>query len=286
MKVLQIAAVIAALFQTAAAAQPKRIISTAPSITETLFVLGAGDRVIGVSTFCHYPAEAAKRTKVGTFMHPNAETILSLKPDLVLMQRVPGETSERLRRLGLNVVEIGHGDLEHTLASIVEIGKAAGAEQKAHELVREIRGRFERVKKATEGKPRRSVVFVVGRMPGQLAGMVVVGKGSYLNDLLAVAGGRNLFAEASMQYWKISLEQVLGGNPGVIIDMGDMADTVRVTEEKKASVVGLWSKYPMIEAVKAARVHAVASDIFVVPGPRVVEAAEAFARMIHPEVRW
>jgi iron complex transport system substrate-binding protein len=139
------------------------------------------------------------------------------------------------------------------------------------------------VRALVKGRPRRSVVFIVGRQPGRLAGLVAVGQGSYLNELFEIAGGTNIFAKASQQYLKISVEELLARNPDVIIDMGEMADTVGVSEEQKNSVVALWSKYPSLKAVQGNGVHAVASDIFVVPGPRIAEAAEAFARLLHPE---
>jgi len=271
---------------TAIGAAPRRIISTAPSITETLFAIGAGDKVVGVSTYCHYPPEALQRTKIGTYMNPDAETILSLRPDLVIVQKMPGNLTATLRRLKLNVVEVEHGNLDQTLSSIRLIGGAAGNEREAEALAGRLRGRLDEIRQAAARLPKRSVSFVVGRLPDRLAGMVVVGRGSYLDDLFAVAGGVNAFGDSPLAYLKISLEQMLGRNPDVIIDMGDMSDTVGVTVKKKRSVVALWGKQPVLKAVQARRVYAVASDIFVVPGPRMVEAAREFARMLHPEVAW
>ena len=267
-----------------AAVSPQRIVSTAPNITETLFALGAGDRVVGVSQYCNYPEAAKKKTRVGTYLHPDAETILALRPDLVFVQKLPGGLPEKLRRLNLRVVEIGHGDLEATLASMRQIGEAAGLPAEAGALVAKVRARLAEVRKATANRPRRSVIFIVGRIPDQLAGMVVTGSGTYLNELFQTAGGVNVFAGAALQYFKISLEQILGSNPDVIIDMGDMAETVGVSEQHKKSVVALWGRYPTLKAVQSGRVYAVASDIFVVPGPRIADAAEAFARMLHPEL--
>ncbi|MBK5294669.1 MAG: cobalamin-binding protein [Acidobacteriia bacterium] len=265
---------------------PQRIVSTAPNITETLFALGAGDRVVGVSQYCNYPEEAKRKARIGTYLNPDAETILSLRPDLVIVQKLPGGLADKLRRLNLRVVEVGHGDLAATLASFRQIGEAAGVPAQADALVASIRARLARIGKATRSRPRRSVTFIVGRIPDQLSGIVVVGSGAYLNELFESAGGANVFAGAALQYFKISLEQILGSNPDVIIDMGDMAETVGVSEQHKKKVVALWGKYPTLKAVRAKRVYAVASDIFVVPGPRIADAAEAFARMLHPELSW
>jgi len=127
------------------------------------------------------------------------------------------------------------------------------------------------------------MMFIVGRNPGTLAGLVAVGKASYLNEVIAIAGGENVFRDSFAPYPKVSLEEVLARAPEVIVDMGDMAQTEGVTEEHKKSVIALWNRYSRIPAAEKKNVFAVASDIFVVPGPRVVEAARAFARMLHPE---
>jgi iron complex transport system substrate-binding protein len=123
-------------------------------------------------------------------------------------------------------------------------------------------------------------MFVVGRTPARLDGMIAVGRGSYLNELIRIAGGRNVLFDSPVTYPKISLEAVLRLAPDVIVDMGDMAATTGVTEAHRQSVVKLWETQPTVKAVTAKKVFAVAADIFVVPGPRVVEAAEAFAAML------
>jgi iron complex transport system substrate-binding protein len=127
------------------------------------------------------------------------------------------------------------------------------------------------------------MMFVVGRTPGRLDGLMVVGQSSYLNDIIEIAGGQNVFGDASAAYPKVSLEEILSRNPDVIIDMGEMAQTVGVTDVQKRNVTALWNRMATIAAVRNKRVHAVASDIFVVPGPRVVLAAQEFFEILHPE---
>ena len=133
-------------------------------------------------------------------------------------------------------------------------------------------------------KPTR-MMFVVGRAPNRLDGLIVVGQASYLNETIALAGGENVFRDAIAAYPQVSLEEVLARNPDVIVDMGDMADTVGVTDQHKRDVVSLWERLSSVSAVKQHRVFAVASDVYVVPGPRVVEAAKAFLAMLHPEAK-
>jgi iron complex transport system substrate-binding protein len=268
------------------AAPPSRIVSTAPSITESLFALGLGGRVVGVSTYCHYPPETASLPKVGTYLRPNVERIAGLKPDLVILLKQPQGVEEQLRRIALPVLLVEHGDLERMFAAIGAIGEAAGVAARARELTGRIRARLDEIQARTRNRPRRSLLFVVGRTPGRLEGLIAVGRGSYLNAIIDIAGGRNVLADSPVDYPKISLETVLARNPDVIVDMGEMAETKGVTEERKQQVVALWRQRSSLQAVAAGRVYAVASDIFVVPGPRVVEAAEAFARMLHPEAGW
>lgn len=265
------------------AAAPRRIVSTAPSLTEILFALGLGDRVAGVSTFCRYPPEAEKLPKIGTFLNPNVEAILALKPDLVVVLKNPTGLTGRLRELGLKAIEVDQESLASIGNSIRAVGEAAGAAERASALNREIQGALDGIRRRVQGRPRRKIAFLVGRSPGELQGLVAAGRASYLNELMELAGGANVFAGAAGAYPKVSLEEMLARDPEVIVDMGEMADTVGVTEDQKRAVVALWSRYPALSAVRAGRVYAVSDDIFVVPGPRVVQAARAFARFLHPE---
>ena len=258
----------------------QRIVSTSPAITETLFALGAGDRVVAVSEYCHFPVEATKRTKIGSYLRPNVETIIRLKPDLVIIERLPGNALEQLRIGNVRVVQVIYGDVAANLRAIGEIAAATGRIEAGRVETARIGEALRQVESGASGRSRRTVLFIVGRTPGRLDGMVAVGKGSYLNELIAMAGGRNIMADSVVAYPKLSLEGVVRLRPDLIVDMGDMADTVGVTEEHKRSVEKLWK----IRHDISSRVTAVASDIFVVPGPRMAEAAREFFRLIHGEI--
>jgi len=201
----------------------------------------------------------------------------------VILQSLHNNAGPQLARMKLNVLEVDHGNLEYSLSAIQTIGNRCGAGDRAAKLILEMRRRLDAIRQRTAKAPRRSLVFIVGRTPGRVDGLIAVGKGSYLNELIEIAGGVNALAGTSQAYPKISLEALLGMNPYVLVDMGDMADTVNVTEEHIREVVALWGRYPALKAVAGKRVYAVASDIFVVPGPRIVDAAVAFERMLHPE---
>jgi iron complex transport system substrate-binding protein len=178
---------------------------------------------------------------------------------------------------------VDHDTIPGIFQSLESIGRAVGAEARAEALIRGIRGDLDSVRARTAALPRRRVVFVVGRTPGRLENVIAVGKSSYLSEVIEIAGGANVFRDSIAAYPKVSLEELLARDPEVIVDMGEMAETAGVSEERKRAVVALWSRYPVLSAVKRGRVFAVASDIFVVPGPRVVEAVKAFAKMLHPE---
>lgn len=273
---------VAAIVLLLAGAQ--RIVSTAPSITEMLYALGLGGRVVGVTTFCHYPPEAAGKPKVGDYLRPNIESIVALRPDLVVVETTGIRRAERLPALKLNVLEVDDGTLAGIYDSIRKIGAAAGVADRAAAVCARMQAELRRIRDRTAGQPARRLMFVAGRAPGRLEDIIVVGRGAHLNELIEIAGAANAFGDVATAYAKVSIEQVLARNPEVIVDMGEMAQTAGVTEEQKRAVVALWEGQPALAAVRARRVFAVASDIFMVPGPRVVEAARELARMAHPEV--
>jgi iron complex transport system substrate-binding protein len=264
---------------------PQRIVSTAPSITELLYALGLGDRIVGVDRFSRYPAEALRKPKIGDYVNPNLESIASLRPDLVIIPTNPVKLAERLGTLRLKVLELDQESIAKLYESFRVTGQATGATSQAAKLTSTVRGQLEAVRARAAPLKKTRMMFVVGRTPNRLDGLIVVGQASYLNEIIALAGGENVFRDAVASYPEVSLEEVLARNPDVIVDMGDMADTVGVTDEHKRGVTNLWERLTSVAAVKQHRIYAVASDVYVVPGPRVVEAAKAFLQMLHPEAK-
>jgi len=264
---------------------PQRIVSTAPSITELLYALGLGDRIVGVDRFSRYPPEVLRKQKIGDYANPNLEVIASLRPDLVMIPTNPVKLAERLGTLRLKVLEIDQEGIAKLYDSFRIVGQATGMVEPAAKLTSSVRGQLDAIRARAAPLKRTRMMFVVGRTPNRLDGLIVVGQASYLNEIIALAGGENVFRDAVASYPAVSLEEVLARNPDVIVDMGDMADTVGVTDEHKREVTSLWERLTNVAAVKQHRVFAVASDVYVVPGPRVVEAAKAFLAMLHPEAR-
>ncbi|MEI9811803.1 MAG: cobalamin-binding protein [Acidobacteriota bacterium] len=264
---------------------PQRIISTAPSLTEMLFALGLGDQIVGVDRFSHYPPEAKQKPQIGDYAAPNLEAIASMKPTLVVIPKNPVRLRERLEALRLNVLELEQESLSQIFQSFRKVGEATGVTSEADRLIATTRQKLDAIHaKAAASKPTR-MIFVVGRSPNRLEGLTVVGGPSFLSELIQIAGGDNVFKDTKAPYPQVTLEEVLSRNPDVIIDMGDMADTGAVTPEREKAAVNVWNRMPSISAVRNHRVYAIASDVFFVPGPRIVDAAQSFLTLLHPETK-
>ena len=265
----------------AGAPSSSRIVSTSPSVTEVLFALGLGDRVVGVSSYCRYPAAAAALPKVGTFLRPDAELIARLRPDLAVVSRSATDVPRQLAVLGVRSISVNES---RTIADVYEtiraVGRAAGAEARADALVAAMQTRLERIRRGATSK--RRVLVVVGRSPGTLADLVVVGRASFLSEVVEMSGGVNALGDAMRlpPYPHISMETVIRLQPDVIVDAGDMGDTPDEHARRQPITESLWRAHAEVAAAQRGNVHAVTSDAFVVPGPRIVEAAETLSRWI------
>jgi len=259
---------------------PARIVSTSPSITETLFALGLGDRVVGVSNYCRYPAAVNGLPKVGTFLKPDPEIIARLKPDLVLVHAGPNATGAQLASLGIRTATVDSGSLAEVFSTIRGIAGAAGVPDRAERLVADINRRLDAVRSAVAGRAPRKVLIIVGRRTGTLTDMVAVGRGSYLSDIAAFAGGVNVLDTAN-EYPRISMETVISTAPDVLIDVGEMGETPADSDRRRRITAGLWQRQTLVKAVRDGAVQVTTDDAFVVPGPRVVDVAERMAAWLH-----
>ncbi len=260
---------------------PARIVSTSPGITETLFALQLGVRVVGVSTYCRYPEEVLSLPKVGTFLKPEPETIARLKPDLVFLNAGPNSAAAQLRALGIRTAIVDRGTLPSVFSTIRQIGAAANVPERGDALVHEIQSALDRVKAAVAGRAPRTVLVIVGRRTGTLTDMIAVGPGSYLHDLIGIAGGVNVMGSVKLEYPRISMETVISLAPDVIVDVGEMGESPADSERRRKVTESLWAKQRLVAAVRAGRVHAVHDEAFVVPGPRVVDVARTMALWLH-----
>jgi iron complex transport system substrate-binding protein len=266
-------------------AAPQRIVSTGPSITEVLFALGLGPKVVGATEYCTYPAEAKRVRRIGTWMTYNMEAILETRPDLVIVQKTGIHDDSKFKAMSLRTLLVQLDSIQSITDSIRAIGVATGTEARATQLVAEIRRELENVRKRVAGRAPARVMFVVGRTPGALEGIIAVGKRSYLSEVIEIAGGRNILDDSIVAYPKVSMEEILSRNPEVIIDMGEHPDASTLTETQRQKEIAMWGKYPSLAAAKNGRTHIVSSDLYVHPGPRVIELARVMAALFHPELK-
>jgi iron complex transport system substrate-binding protein len=276
--------VVSPAYQTRALAaeMPARIISTLPSITETLFALGLGDHVVAVSQHCRYPPQVVALPKVGTFVKPDLERIIALKSDLVVISdRAAGDFANRLQALQIPFVAVPSRTLLDVTRAIRQIGAAAGIETHARGLAEGIEQRLNDIRRLSDGHPRPRVLLILGRNPEALTGMVAAGRDSYLNELITIAGGTNVLDEPGVPpYPHVSLENVLRLKPDVIVDVIDMSAVPAVRARRAHASRELWRDLRTIPAVRNGRVYADAIDALVVPGPRVVDTAAWLADLI------
>jgi iron complex transport system substrate-binding protein len=260
---------------------PARIVSTSPSITETLFALGLGDRVVGVSAYCRYPPAVAALPKVGTFLKPDAETIARLKPDLVFVHKGPNNVLAQLGTLGIKTAVVDRGSLPGVFTTIREISTAANVADTGERLVSDLNAGLDRVRASVAGRTPRKLLIIVGRRTGTLTDIIAVGPGSYLHGIATIAGGSNVLASTTLEYPRISMETVISLAPDVIVDVGEMGESPADSDRRRQITEGLWRSQTLVQAVRDGGVHAVHDEAFVVPGPRIVEVARTMARWLH-----
>ncbi len=259
------------------ASPPARIVSLAPNITEILFALGLGDRVVGVTRFCDFPGDVHRLRKVGGLVDPNIEIIRSLEPDLVIGFRGnPLRVLARLRELALRVFILDSPtDIDSLLPFIQKIGLVAGAEGPAAGLIGSLRARMERVERSLEGARTRPRVFVV--LYGQ--GLWTCGAGSYLDNLLTKAGAANVAARIPKKWFLYSRERLVRDNPDAIIILAGSDEDF----DKGKRWLLEESSYRGVAAVGKGRIHLVDENAASRFGPRLVDVLENLARLLHPE---
>jgi iron complex transport system substrate-binding protein len=256
---------------------PMRIVALAPSITETLYFLGLGERVVGVSKFSSHPPEAALKPRVGSYIDLNVESIISLSPDLVIGTadgNQPGVV-DLLEQAGIEVFIVNPRSIRQVVDTIATLGRVCGLPKKAKVLSVRLSQRIDRVVKKTALRTKPSVFLQINLRP-----IMTVNKNTFLNDLIQMAGGTNMARDEPISYPRVSLEEVIRKKPELII-ISSMERGGRFEKARRE-----WLKWTSIPAVKNGRVHLIDSDLIDRPSPRIVEGLEILARLIHPEVNW
>lgn len=257
--------------KSAGGASPQRIVSLAPSITEILFAIGAGERLVGVTTYCDYPPEAKRITKIGEFKNIDAEKVLALKPDIAIGTEDgnPIEVLQRLPKLGIRVKTFQPGTFQEICESITEIGKLVAEESNARALRDQMEKRCEEV---VANRPVRSpgVLLLYGSDP-----LVAAGEGSIGDELIRLTGGKNVMAGSPGPYVTINIENIIAKNPDVILElsMGTEKGSDEIAQKR-------WARWQSVTAVRNRQIYLLDPDLITRPGPRIVDGLALIADAI------
>jgi len=253
---------------------PKRIVSMAPNLTEILFILGLQEEIVGVTDFCDYPDAALTKQRIGGYVNPSIEKIVSLKPDLILGIKEGNrrDTVQRLSDLGFPVYVVDPAGFDGIIKTIDHIGEVVRRREKSAEIIRKMTKKKEAVVRLTQSLPRPKVFFQIGFSP-----IVTVGKGSLGDDLIRLAGGRSISENESGSYPVYGVETILSKAPEVIIlsSMDSRRDYLNLMK--------MWQSWKELPAVKTNAIYVIDSNLVDRATPRIVEGLETMAKMIHPE---
>jgi iron complex transport system substrate-binding protein len=253
---------------------PARVISLVPSVTEILFALGADDLLVGVTTFCDYPLAARQKPVIGSMLDPSLETIVALRPDLVVATRAGNrhETFEQLVRLGLPVYLVDPTSLPDATELIARLAELVGRRRAGAALLADLDRRVRAVTERVAGRPRPRVLYVLWPDP-----LIVPGRHALVTDLIARAGGESVTAAAGEAYPRWSVEAAIARAPEVIMLARHGAGIGHPVAREK------WDRLTSLPAIRSGRIHEVHGDVLHRYGPRVVGGLEILARLIHPE---
>lgn len=256
---------------------PERIVSLAPNLTEILFALGLGERIVAVSSGSDYPAGAAGKNKVGTFWQPNTEAVVASRPDLVITLAFEQQKSvaESLKRLGYKVLTLKIEKIDELLTAIREIGAATGYKQAAEQMAKNISNRLNDLQSKFSSTNKVKVLWVVQTEP-----LRVAGRNTFINELIELAGGENAIAATIGRYPAIGTEELLACGPEVIIQPATGTGNIR--QQQKAAEV-FWGRRANLPAVKNNRIYVVEPDTVLRLGPRLPQAVELIAGCLHPK---
>jgi iron complex transport system substrate-binding protein len=252
----------------------KRIVSMAPSITEILFALGLNEEIVGVTDFCDYPEAALTKPRIGGFVNPSIEMIVSLKPDLIIATRDGNrkETIQRLNDLGFSVYVVNPKGFDGVMKTIQNIGEVVGRRDEERKIVTAMRTKRENILALTQSLPKPRVFFQVGEAP-----IITVGRETLANDLIRLAGGRSISENEAINYPHYSIETIMFKAPEVIIISSMESKRDYLNSVKK------WQNWKSIPAVKKNAIYVVDSNLVDRSSPRIEEGLETIVRMIHPE---
>jgi len=252
---------------------PARIVSLAPSITEMLFAIEAGEQLIGVTDFCDYPPEALKKSKVG-YANPNLESLLALRPDLVVTPNdfLKPDVIAKLEQLKIPVFILADKNVESIFAHIQTLGRIVGRSTKADAVAIELRREVTAIQQRVQGLPPVRMLYVLNSQP-----LITVGPGSFIDQLIGMAGGVNVAAKSATPYPRLSMETVLQEDPEVLVFPVGKAEGISESEQQS------WRRWSTLTAVRQGRLRQISADQLNRPGPRIAQGLESLAGILHPD---
>lgn len=266
--------------QTAAARPdaPRRVISLVPAVTEMLFAIGAGDQVVGVSSFDHYPPAVETREKVGALIDPDFERILALKPDLVIVYGSQKDLMTRLDGVHIPMFTYIHAGLAEISPTMRELGERLGHPDEAARAAAALDRDLASIRAEYAKGPHPKTALIMGRETGALRGIFASGGFGFLHDMLDIAGATDVFADIKREGVQVSIEMLLTRAPDVILEVHP---TESWTPAKLAAERAPWRALASLPAVRNNRIVELADDVMLVPGPRVAVGIRMIAKAIH-----
>ena len=260
---------------------PQRIVTIAPNAAEIVAALGAADRLVGVSEFCVYPPALTALPKVGGLFNPDLEAILNLKPDLVIVRGSVPEVERLCRTSGIRLYQDPTEKLEDIFTTIRQLGAILDRREAADALEKKMRSGIAQITTAVEGLPRPRVFFSIARDPSSLSRVSSAGAGTFVDSLITLAGGENIFGHLEVAYPEISLEAILTAQPDVIIEA---MPEKKLTGDLKRQVVQQWRSLGRMPATRDGHIYILTSQHLLIPSPRVVGSIAMIADLLHPGV--
>lgn len=259
---------------------PHRVISMAPSITECVFSAGAGNYLVGISSFCTFPAETAALPKTGGYTDTNYEAIVGLKPDLVLTLPAHSDARHRLKTYGIATSEIDTGSIGSITNALLKIGALFETENAAQKTVRSLQETMESIRKKTSGRQARAVLILVGRSigTGTIRDAYVAGPGTLYQEMLDLIGAENAYT-GNDDYARLSAEGLLQLNPEIIIELMPGSSNAQVHQARTD-----WQQLKTLPAISENRLHCLTGGHVSIPGPRFIQTLEDITRAVYPDV--
>jgi iron complex transport system substrate-binding protein len=259
------------------------IVSFAPNITETVFALGKGDQIVGVTRYCDYPREIRERNipVLGGPLDPDLEALRLLKPERLFMQGKVESIENLCAHTGTSIVYVNMDSLESISSGIETLGNTLECPEKALKLRNKVNAEIDSVRDAVQKRPRQKVLIITGRQEHTLDNLYTVGGESFVSEIVEVAGGENIFSSAKERYFEASKESIVVASPAVIIEFqaGQPLD-----DQKRKAAMDDWKQMPALPAVRDARIVIITESFALRPGPRIGQVAWIIAKALYPDL--